>query len=633
MFEITFGALTAAGAGRIPLNGTIKSGDPLGHWQVKDGYLTPSPAGDAADLGAGPYRLSLSSGETRTITIIADAYTVASDAEADALPWDAIAAAPKSRTVLFRGPANGGPAFYTYVRPSASKAYYSAPWFNLRNFAAEVVCRSADAADRAIIHTTSTSGGVRYRSFLVQTGNVALVDLHLYAPWVEATPQYNMSGTIANYSYKSGEEQQGVGALDLRNSIGNLRIEGCELSANLRDYPATPRKLMWYGLIGDDGSAKFTGTFVFKNNVVHGARRLLELPAGGKVTLEGNEFYDYGGDCVVFSGVNNDMTICWNYLHSPYNEIGDIGHADFFQWVYAGTSNITGVSIYGNILNAYRHDGAPAKNDTQGFFADDIGQPAAPAYYEGWKIYNNLIITESGHGITLKPGKDCFVWRNTLVKNIAANSYNGDPTIMELHNGTVGSQPSNNTFVANIATLVSLRPDSGSTKFVNLELQRDLAGLYRANFQGADYLPTSKSDALAKFAPRAGSEAALARLGAIGDYINFAARTVDTAFAPWVAATVPESFALTNRTATEGALVESDTVIVSGLTGPTFVEIEGGEYQINGGPWHSAATWTALPDSKVIAGLASKASYAVQVRGASGTRRGPASSTVTLTTS
>lgn len=77
-----FGALTKAGAGGVPVTGTsITSGDPSGHWQISGGYLSPSSAGDTANLSAGTYSLELDNGQTAAITVLANAYHVRPSAD------------------------------------------------------------------------------------------------------------------------------------------------------------------------------------------------------------------------------------------------------------------------------------------------------------------------------------------------------------------------------------------------------------------------------------------------------------------------------------------------------------------------------------------------------------------------
>jgi hypothetical protein len=63
-----FGALTPAGVGGVPVNATaIVEGDPAGHWQVSEGMLVPSVAGEGALSGF--YPLVFDSGETLDVAV------------------------------------------------------------------------------------------------------------------------------------------------------------------------------------------------------------------------------------------------------------------------------------------------------------------------------------------------------------------------------------------------------------------------------------------------------------------------------------------------------------------------------------------------------------------------------------
>lgn len=67
---VDFDPLTAAGEGGVPVTGSaVSSGDPQGHWAVSDGLLVPSTAGDAADLDAGPYSLTLDDGQVVEVQV------------------------------------------------------------------------------------------------------------------------------------------------------------------------------------------------------------------------------------------------------------------------------------------------------------------------------------------------------------------------------------------------------------------------------------------------------------------------------------------------------------------------------------------------------------------------------------
>lgn len=54
--SLSYGALSRNqyGAGIPIIASSILSGDAGGHWEIEAGRLYPSPAGDAADLNAGP---------------------------------------------------------------------------------------------------------------------------------------------------------------------------------------------------------------------------------------------------------------------------------------------------------------------------------------------------------------------------------------------------------------------------------------------------------------------------------------------------------------------------------------------------------------------------------------------------
>jgi hypothetical protein len=63
-------ALTPQGGGEVPVSGTaILGGDASGHWQIIDQMLSPSAAGDLADLDQTPYTLVLDDGQSVTIEI------------------------------------------------------------------------------------------------------------------------------------------------------------------------------------------------------------------------------------------------------------------------------------------------------------------------------------------------------------------------------------------------------------------------------------------------------------------------------------------------------------------------------------------------------------------------------------
>ncbi|MEX0338906.1 MAG: Ig-like domain-containing protein [Arenibacterium sp.] len=77
MVFVTFGANTAAGEGRVPVTGnSIISGDPSGHWQVSNGFLSPSAVG-AGTLQV-DYELAMDDGAIVDVAVVANERHVAS---------------------------------------------------------------------------------------------------------------------------------------------------------------------------------------------------------------------------------------------------------------------------------------------------------------------------------------------------------------------------------------------------------------------------------------------------------------------------------------------------------------------------------------------------------------------------
>lgn len=97
--QLRFGGLTKANVCKPAASGAIEQGDPLGHWQASGGQLCVSTAGDAADLSAGAYALTIG-GQLVTVAVDPDAYDVTTQAEYDvALPL-AAATPPNGKTIF-----------------------------------------------------------------------------------------------------------------------------------------------------------------------------------------------------------------------------------------------------------------------------------------------------------------------------------------------------------------------------------------------------------------------------------------------------------------------------------------------------------------------------------------------------
>jgi hypothetical protein len=142
----TFGALTSAGQGGIAVTGTgIVSGDASGHWQISGGYLSPSSAGDAADLPAGSYSLVFDDASTLDLAIEANSWTVRGDAEL-ATKMSQSDATLSGNSVALR------PGTYAWVQSHWANRYFgNATSSSYTNGNVKFTAKSADPANKAII--------------------------------------------------------------------------------------------------------------------------------------------------------------------------------------------------------------------------------------------------------------------------------------------------------------------------------------------------------------------------------------------------------------------------------------------------------------------------------------------------
>ena len=132
---LAFGEQTAANAGGIVptlvggpvVSAAIVSGNSSGHWQVaSNGTLTPTVAGDTANLNAGPYTLGMtfSSGtDTDTATIVinptADVFDVLNRSELETAIATAEATNPNTAYTIYirdNSVIEGDPADFNYIR-------------------------------------------------------------------------------------------------------------------------------------------------------------------------------------------------------------------------------------------------------------------------------------------------------------------------------------------------------------------------------------------------------------------------------------------------------------------------------------------------------------------------------------
>ncbi len=559
--EPTFGRLTTAGTGawKRPYTTSASAtltGTNADHFTMSTGgVLTPTAAFVASPQASYTLGATINGAATTlNITTEANAYTVATLDEANALDW----ANMTGKTVAFRGPLSGGPVNYQIVQPGQQNC--SVNWWSSRSWVAAVTCKAADATDKPLFIVAAGGAGTRYSIHMTQVNNLIWDGIETYAPWYLADEGLNYGN--------SGGTSTAVGALKqpaiwLRNTVGNFEIKNGRMYANLTEFPMADGRFVWYGALGYTSGSTVVGHLNIHDNVIHGFRRLFTIPDGtpsGQITIKDNEGYDFGADCITLTKALN-VEISWNYFHSAYTNPADVGHGDFVQSIYNGSDVLSNVNIFGNILTPYRYDNVVTKHAYQGLYFDDI---TAPGYYDGFRFYNNLIVTDMYHGVNFSIAKNCYTWRNTLAKDVDNYEVTESGTTGPWAKDSSGSD--NNTFQQNFAS--SFSAGGTNRKDFNNIASNSAEAIYLTNFagDGSTWRAATKAGLLAMYAPKIGGQVAGLKIGALGSYIDHAARTVDTADAPWNADTVADAFTLTPvANATPGS-VYTQQVTVAGVS-------------------------------------------------------------------
>lgn len=154
--------------------------------------------------------------------------------------------------------------------------------------------------------------------------------------------------------------------------------------------------------------------------------------------------FDSGMDGIQVAGSNN-VKIEYSTVKNIYS-VSKGNHYDMIQaWAIGG--EMKGMEIRGNILIASELKDQPYRAPVQGIGLFD-------GWFNGFIIENNLVVTDSLHGISLYGARNCRVLNNTL------SSGNGYPTpgncpirVYPHKNGTPGE---NNIIRNNFASFISV---------------------------------------------------------------------------------------------------------------------------------------------------------------------------------
>lgn len=417
--SFAFGVDTAAGNAPVDIGIagiTISSGDPSGHFQVADvggrTMLSLSSAGDAANMSGSPYSLTLSTGATITVTGVANAITVDSTTEAEAILESSGTAlgytiylregGSYSSGVTIRPPCySGGNYAGTWTAPTAGANFYDAPDLDSGNY-------------------------VRVRA---HTGETPLVT----ARWLIEGNGNSARIRFSGLSWKIVDGDLGtstfLGMIQL-NGADDIAVDNCTFRGEsiLGGHPVDHRRT---------GISAVTGTcerlYIFDNrfeDVYEGIRSMVANP---DMMVIGNVFQRTVNDGCHLNHSDN-VRFCWNLLLDKWRPDADGSHPDMLQVSGPGQTPTKNVWVIGNIL--VRGAGKPGSACGQGIF---IKLESTTTTNSQPVVVGNRVVNSFANGIWIgaqdraSPNKseNAYVRNNTVIK---------DPTIEQDGQSTITIQ-------------------------------------------------------------------------------------------------------------------------------------------------------------------------------------------------
>jgi hypothetical protein len=496
-----FGALTAAGAGGFPVAGTsITSGDPSGHWQVTGGYLSPSTAGDTANLASGPYVLGLSDGSTVTVTIDANAWDVRTQAE-----WDTViaqtAASLSGKTVFVRPDSyRGGASLVTGVDGVAAR-------LRRNDYGGLVIKGRVPAFTGTVTEPTEASDRTTVNRFVLRGARgVVFEDL---ATTKAAEKKFDLIGESAN-------------------NVNNITIRRCHVSGAVADpygdfstssnYPNNNIDIIASGS-GVDGSVG--GNITIEDNWVQWGATPVSVRRLGPtavVNIKGNRvqfFYD-DGIAVEYGGQDNPVEISDNVVGQSVGRPTDSAgpHVDAIRLIgkITATTDWT-VKVNRNILIS----GGSRGDDMQGALLSDFksGGTDSGRFFIA-EMIGNVTVGDSSVSLQIENAKNCVVLNNTGVAFGGSN-----PSTCNLFVGT-GSSSSTSSGTHRVERNIAEAFGIGGSPSLADNITLGLGGAtiaYSSAFDGPTFSPANRAEVLAAFARKAGGPADLGGAvdaGAIG---------------------------------------------------------------------------------------------------------------------
>lgn len=479
LIKETYGALSRAqpGAGIATTATAIVSGDPLGHWQIGSGRLYPSTAGDTANMSGGPYLLALDNGQIVNITIEADTWDVATQAEWDVISLQA-AGTLAGKTIALRndslldlkitgaaGTAFRRASYLSGGTPLTIKGRFGAvgDWDSYCEINQVATLRGAIGIRFQHLRTAKTATAkfviVGEGSFPVDA--ITIHDCDISGQVADPNGDYTTSTNYPNFSINLVTT---VGSA--AGSVGSITLTNC--------------RIQWG-----------------RNNVQLSVDR-----SGGTLTISGNEIRYFYEDAIKVSrgsgAANCPATVSSNFITDPVGLPTDSAaiHPDAIQFIGANTApaDWTGHLVENNIIVQ-----GTARGVMQSILMDDMKTSGGDSgFFYTATVRNNLIVNNITQGSWVSQAKNCVIDNNTVVSwNLAATV---TPSILCGTGSANATNGGGNTATDNIAD--SLNIVSGSTVSNNFTTGRNGSTIaYSTLFAGPTFAPVSFADAIANFTP------------------------------------------------------------------------------------------------------------------------------------
>lgn len=481
----TYGALSRAqsGAGISTTATAITGGDPSGHWQIASGRLFPSTVGDTANMNAGPYALTFDNGERLTVTIEANTWDVATQAE-----WD-----------------------FVSMQSAATLA------------GKKIALRNSTLLDTKI---TGALGTPLRRVDLRDGGGVPLTIEGRFG----AVGNWDAYCEI-NYAYLQGT--RGVTFRHLRTAktnvgkfgcigeasfvSGDLTLDDCDISGQVADPQGNYTNSANYpnnniDLISTQGPTdRVASITITRCRIQWGASLVVVSPniEGASVTINDNEFA-YGYEDAIKISVapgsrNCPVTIARNYIHDPMGLPTDslALHPDGIQIIgsISRTANYANIVIEENVILR-----GTARGVMQSIFLDDMKTGSGDSgFFFAATIRRNIVCNSVAQGIWILQAQNCLVEDNTV---ISFNSLPNTPSIFVGGGGGNATSGGSNTVQRNIADAIGV--GSGTTQTGNFIAGGQGVTIPYATLFDGPFNPTTRAEVVRFLRPRVAAGATLA---------------------------------------------------------------------------------------------------------------------------